>query len=515
MKAEDYKISAEKFVLHTQGEDIHDTKLETKPVSYFKDAFYRFRRNKGSIFATWIIVILFLFAFITPLVSPYTVSFADNAYAYVLPRNSLFVKLGIPIWDGGKKIEVNEAAYKAYEAIEQEIGRKVILSEPEIIEQEYMGKTTKLYDFRLDTYNAVGARFVLLDKEQYIELQQYQDEMNVQVILPVTDPKLRPEAEQDKGNANIWYKTKLGKGRKTEIVYSKDGELIPVYKAADGTDLYTSKMFWEGDTKKYNYAEPKDGNMWNVRVDYKEYFAYQHHKIGDKITEPSFLFGATEIGKDIFICLASGAKMSILLAVVINAVNMFVGAIIGAIEGYYGGKVDLVLERIMELLGSVPMLVVITLLKYYLHVEELVILFLAFFATGWIGMAGLTRMQFYRFKNMEHVLVARTLGANDKRIMFKHIFPNGIGTIITSCVLTIPSFIFAETTYAYLGIINISTGNRTSVGTLLSAGQSFLFTYPHMIIPPSIFISLLMLCFNLFGNGLRDAFNPSLRGTEE
>ena len=130
-------------------------------------------------------------------------------------------------------------------------------------------------------------------------------------------------------------------------------------------------------------------------------------------------------------------------------------------------------------------------------------------------MAGRTRMQFYRFKNQEYVLVARTLGANDRRIMFKHIFPNAIGTLITGSVLVIPSVIFSETSLSYLGIINLETGNVTSVGTLLAAGQSFLYTFPHMIVFPSIFISLLMLSFNLFGNGLRDAFNPSLRGTEE
>ena len=99
--------------------------------------------------------------------------------------------------------------------------------------------------------------------------------------------------------------------------------------------------------------------------------------------------------------------------------------------------------------------------------------------------------------------------------MFKHIFPNAIGTLITGSVLTIPGVIFSETSLSYLGIINLNTGNMTSVGTLLATGQNYLFTYPHMIVFPAVFISLLMLSFNLFGNGLRDAFNPSLRGSED
>ena len=124
-------------------------------------------------------------------------------------------------------------------------------------------------------------------------------------------------------------------------------------------------------------------------------------------------------------------------------------------------------------------------------------------------------MQFYRFKNQEYVLVARTLGARDSRVMFKHIFPNSIGTIITGAVLTIPGVIFSESTLSYLGIINLQTSALTSVGTMLSQGQGYLQTFPHIILFPAIFISLLMISFNLFGNGLRDAFNPSLRGVEE
>ena len=99
--------------------------------------------------------------------------------------------------------------------------------------------------------------------------------------------------------------------------------------------------------------------------------------------------------------------------------------------------------------------------------------------------------------------------------MFKHIFPNSLGTLITGSVLAIPSVIFSESSLSYLGIINLSTGDITSVGTLLSSAQPYLTTYPHMILFPALFISLLMLSFNLFGNGLRDAFNPSLRGAEE
>ena len=118
-------------------------------------------------------------------------------------------------------------------------------------------------------------------------------------------------------------------------------------------------------------------------------------------------------------------------------------------------------------------------------------------------------------KNQEYVLASRTLGAGDYRIMFKHIFPNSLGTLITSSVLVIPGVISSESSLSYLGIINLSTGNLTSVGTLLAGAQAYLTSYPHMMFYPALFICFLMLSFNLFGNGLRDAFNPSLRGAED
>ena len=140
----------------------------------------------------------------------------------------------------------------------------------------------------------------------------------------------------------------------------------------------------------------------------------------------------------------------------------------------------------------------------------------AFVYSGWVGVAGTTRMQFYRFKGQEYVLASRTLGAKDRRLIFKHILPNAIGTLVTSSVLMIPSVIFSESSLSYLGIINFTTSGISSIGSLLEEGQTAgLSSHPHLLLFPCIIISLLMICFNLFGNGLRDAFNTSLKGSEE
>ena len=110
---------------------------------------------------------------------------------------------------------------------------------------------------------------------------------------------------------------------------------------------------------------------------------------------------------------------------------------------------------------------------------------------------------------------ARTLGARDSRIIWKHIFPNSLGTIITSCALVIPGVINSESMLSYLGIVKLGSAGSTSLGTLLSDASSIWTNYPHLMIYPALILSLLMICFNLFGNGLRDAFNPSLRGVED
>ena len=123
-------------------------------------------------------------------------------------------------------------------------------------------------------------------------------------------------------------------------------------------------------------------------------------------------------------------------------------------------------------------------------------------------MANGVRMQFYRYKNKEYVLAARTMGASDVRIMLRHVLPNAVGTIITQCALSVPS-VFQEAGLSYLGL-GVQAPNP-SIGMLLSDGQKALLDYPFMIVSPGIVIVFLMLAFNLLGNGLRDAFNPTLR----
>ncbi|MDY0276785.1 MAG: ABC transporter permease [Acholeplasma sp.] len=224
-----------------------------------------------------------------------------------------------------------------------------------------------------------------------------------------------------------------------------------------------------------------------------------------------FWFGTGADGKDLFTTMWNAARISILLATIVSVVNLIIGTIIGAFIGYYGGWLDILFDRIIDILGSLPFIALLTIIIVKFG-SSVFVVFIAFVATGWLGSYGRTRMQFYRFKTREYVLAARTLGARDRRIMFKHILPNGMGLMITAFSLSIPSFMFGEATYSYLGIIKYK--GTVSIGELLSNGQAMMTNHPHLLLFPAIFISVLMLSFNLLGNGLRDAFNPSLRGVE-
>jgi oligopeptide transport system permease protein len=480
-------IPKEKFVFVQQNEDIHDTKFETKPVGYLKDAWRRFRKNKSSVVAAVIIVLLILFAVVTPIVSTYNMSFTDAYYTYKLPKSTFLSKFGI--WDGCTSKTVNQQMYDYYN------GMNCIVEVKDSYEMTESGRTNTYYDVIIDDYLSVGYVYMNLSVSDYEKALAYQEETGKQLFYPVIDTS-KIQLETNVNNANYWYEH----DKKGVAQRDADGEYVPIYKtdenSEDGLAYYNLKMA---------------GKQYQVRVYYYDWFTYINGQ------EPAFLFGTDYMGHDILSRLASGARFSLILSIAVSAINFIIGTLYGAIEGYYGGKVDLIMERIADVLYSVPYMVLFSLLQLRWGKEIGVVgaLLLAFVLTGWIGVAGTVRAQFYRYKGQEYILAARTLGAKDRRLILRHILPNAMGTIVTSCVLMVPGVIFTESTLSYLGVLNLDSSTLTSVGTMLSNAQTALASYPHAILFPALFISLMMISFNLFGNGLRDALNPSLRGAEE
>ena len=529
---ENMNISKDKFRFADPSRRTGDKKFDTKQTTYTKDVFHRFCKNKSSVIAAFIIVILVLFAIIVPMFceTNYSLSLTDTAYlkyAKLLPKCSAFEGTGF--WDGTKTVSINENEYNAIKAIEKETGETIIT---QVIKDKYLSAGKSMYDVRIDTYlysSATTANtmfFLDVSKEEFEAMQAWQSkEGNPQLIYPAVNKNLKGSdgktliAERFNEDPDIWYATdmsgnpKLVGGKLTPSYASTNQSAFQGIRYSEQYYSYNSKRI-DGDDGSLIYAlvSVSEGQTsYRVRVCSNTYFEYHFGH------EAAFLCGTNERGQDILTRLAAGARFSLVLAVCISAVNLFIGAIYGAVEGFYGGAVDLVMERISDVLGGMPTMVVMSLFQLHLasKVGPVWSMAFAFILTGWLGMAARTRMQFYRFKHQEYVLSARTLGASDSRLIFKHIFPNAMGTLITGSVLSIPGVIFSESSLTYLGIVNLESSTETSVGTLLSNGNGLLATYPHIILFPAIFISLLEISFNLFGNGLRDAFNPSLKGIED
>ena len=222
-------------------------------------------------------------------------------------------------------------------------------------------------------------------------------------------------------------------------------------------------------------------------------------------------FGTDYLGRDLMTRLFQGTRISLLIAFFSVITNCIIGVVYGAIAGYYGGKVDMIMTHFAEILDGMPY-VVVAILFMILFGSGMISIVLALTITGWIGTSRMIRAQFYRYKGREYVLAARTLGVPDATLIFRHILPNCVGPLITRTMIAIPGAIFSESFLAFLGL-GIKAPNP-SIGVLLSNGQDVLLQYPYQVLFPAVLISVLMIAFNLFSNGLRDALDPTKRGEE-
>ncbi len=516
-------IPADKFEFVHDGERLMDKKFDDKPISYFKDAWIRFRKNKASVVASVIIIFIILFAFFMPLfVSNYDSTFMDPYYAKKGPRNlflkqfgiaegtvnrdfseralvkALAVGIGAADWDD-HDATLEEGLESYYQPIINGLGEKSVKLDAKKQEVNY-------YKTDVDVYLEVGFIYRSVEQQEYQRILDWQNETGIQVLFPLVEAN---EYNFDAADANNWYKSRKGapitvdeNGRMKEIALEDGMILEDNYKRDENGNV----KYWE-----YTGGGSFETAQYRIRVLYHNWYMYKNG------FEPQYLFGTDSQGYDLALRMADGIKLSLLVAVCVSVINFVIGAVYGSIEGYYGGVVDITMERISDILAGVPFIIVATLFQLHLaaKVGPIVCLLFAYVLTGWIGTASRVRTQFYRFKNQEYVMAARTLGASDGRIIWKHIFPNTLGTLITSSALVIPGVINSESMLSYLGIVKLGTAETTSLGTLLADASSIWTNYPHLMIFPAIVLSLLMICFNLFGNGLRDAFNPSLRGVED
>lgn len=224
-----------------------------------------------------------------------------------------------------------------------------------------------------------------------------------------------------------------------------------------------------------------------------------------------FFFGTDDLGRDLYVRTGVAVLVSLAFGLIAAFIDIVIGVVLGCISGYHGGKVDLFLQRVAEVLGTIPALIWVIIIVMYFG-SGFIPLVVAITISGWIPMYRIVRSQVMKLKNQEFVLSSKTLGGKSSWIITKHIIPNTLGVIIIWLMFTIPSAIFFESFLSFLGLgIAVPI---PSLGALASEGRESLRLYPYLLFIPALILSFLMLSFNLMADGLRDAFDPRMRGEE-
>ena len=408
---------------------------DRQSVSYWKDAWRRLKKNVVAMVALGVIVFLFLFAFVGPLLIPYGYD------------------------------EFNKGAENLYP-----------------------------YHYTLEDTQRVNDEIASRTQSDVVDV----DEMSAQA---------KAEAEK--------------KGEK----FTKKDEAVIRAKAK------VAAKPSEDSSEEQSVDEDSIRKELGIK---KHIFGYSQAELERKANgEKVFphVFGTDMYGRDILVRVMYGARVSMSVGVFAAILVLVIGALYGAISGYCGGKVDAVMQRIVELIYAVPELVVVLLiatalkpiltdyvnssgtspLKSFVNVlgPNLISMFIAFGLLYWVTMSRIIRGQVLQLKQQEYVTAARALGASGGRIIRRHLLPNCIGQIVVTTCLQIPSAIFLESFLSYLGV-GVSAP-LPSLGSMATDALSGMYTYTYRLIVPSVILSIMILAFNLFGDGLRDALDPKLK----
>jgi oligopeptide transport system permease protein len=244
-----------------------------------------------------------------------------------------------------------------------------------------------------------------------------------------------------------------------------------------------------------------------------------------------FFTGSDSLGRDLWTRTVYGTRVSLSIAMVAASVSLIIGTIYGTVSGYAGGRVDNLMMRVVDFLYAIPLLPIIILMQVYFkalarqgvrtglsgtlislnqEMGGMLFLFIALGVLNWIGMSRLARGQVLAYKEKEFIDAARSIGANNSRIIFRHLIPNIIGPLLIQETIAIPGYIFTEAILSFIGLgVNPPT---PSWGILINEGYQGLRSNPHLVLIPGLALTVLTLAFNFMGDGLRDAFDPRLRG---
>ncbi len=274
----------------------------------------------------------------------------------------------------------------------------------------------------------------------------------------------------------------------------------------------------------YRYEQQIQGSEYLRPMTYSQ-MEQKRMDSGEKVFP--HVLGTDNLGRDYAVRVMVGSRISLLVGLIASAIILVIGSVYGSVAGFFGGWTDMIMMRIVDIIYTVPDILLIVLISFSLKPSmeilaarpgfqwiqvigtNLISIFLVFALLYWVGMARIVRGQVLTLKQSEYVTAARALGASNARIIRKHLLTNCIGTLIVTTTLQIPSSIFTESFLSFLGLgVAIPL---PSLGSLASDALNGLNTYPYLLMAPALLISLIILSFNLFGDGLRDAFDPKMK----
>ena len=405
---------------------------DRKSVSYWKDAWRRLRKNTVAMVALGIIILLTIFAFVGPMIVPYTYK---------------------------QQIRGSEALGLSHYSLEDKQAIHAYIEE----------------------HTGTG----VLSPDEAVEQARAEAEASGKKLSRVEEARIRAQASVNADNTQA------------------EEETITESQAAKELGL---------KKKPFGYSDKE----------------LERKAAGEKVFP--HIFGTDDQGRDIMVRVMVGTRVSITVGICAALLVLVIGALYGSISGYCGGVVDTVMQRIVEIIYSIPEMLIILLLSATLKpaLEQfqnsgngifqklvtflgpnLISMFIAFGLLYWVTMSRIIRGQILQLKQQEYVTAARALGAKGGRIIRRHLLPNCIGQIVTTTFLQIPSAIFLESFLSFVGV-GVSAP-LTSLGSMCSEALSGLNTYPYRLFIPAVILSLMILSLNLFGDGLRDALDPRLK----
>ena len=418
--------------------------INRKSLTYMQDCWSRLRRNKTSILALAVIVIMVVSAIFIPMFWDYSYEDQNLNFANIPP-----------------KLDIYQLEQDSYVYITKEYKAILVSEDGELLEAAQLisdDKTNRIY------------RYSVNDKPLVIDYGIYFNAKRELQQLEALD-------------------------RKGRDIHVKQVDFLKKYDHD-----------WDGDDV-ISYHELElivENKLTRFEVTYDSQVITAHKTVSNG----TYVWGSDSLGRDIFIRVMYGARMSLLVGFMAAIINFVIGVFYGGIAGYFGGRLDNVMMRIVDIVSSIPMMLYVILIMVVLG-PGLQSIILAMSVTYWVDMARIVRAQVLSLREQEFVMAAQLLGASTGRILTKHLIPNVMGPVMVSMSMQIPSAMFTEAFLSFIGL-GVSAP-QASWGTLCNDALMGLSTYPYQMFYPALVMSITILAFNLFSDGLRDALDPKLR----